>query len=913
MMKRFTRISTRIIALLILLLINAGFQKLQAQATFNWAKQANNISPFGRSVSYSIAVDGFGNSYTAGFFFGTVDFDPSSSNSYNLTASNANATSPGNIMMGKVDLIGYSGNDAGDAYICKLDPLGNFVWAKRIGGIRPSSSARAKEIKIDANNDLYIVGVFKDTVDFDPSTSGSYNVHSTYDSWNSIYTTNSFILKLDAAGNFQWVKTWGDNSSLYPNTFDSPYINSIALDNAGDIFLTGHFNNFTDMDPSAGASPIDGMSGSLGDLCIIKLQNGTGNFLWAKACVGPAPINFSGVADGASIAIDKNDNILITGMFGGTIDFDPDTASTSVFYLSSAGPFVSGSQYAGDIFILKLNNSGGFVWAKAIATNPQTTDYGFDITSDGSGNVLIAGYNYSQFATMFPNTYATSNYDFDPDPSAVHNLTSNSSMQAYALKLDTNGIFVWVKNLCDLTTIPARPFFSSGNAICTDKCDNVYITGSFNGTCDFDPGNGTFIMTSTAPLPSNQNFASDQDIFISKLDANGNFAWAGQFGTGTGTDILVDNNYDVFFTGAIGGADNTVNVPPDFNPGAGVYPLVYGIDYTYFASKLTGTTPLPTLVTATPYSICSNSSTTLVASGPYAAFTWSPSVGLSSTFGASVTATPNVTTTYTVSGANGACADTAQITITVTPSPTTTLFPTDTAICFGNSTSITASGASSYFWTPSTGLSSTSGTSVIANPTTTTTYTVIGTSNGCQDTTSQTISVNPIPTVGLTNDLTIIEGASTVLTANGGGTYNWSPTSALSCNTCANPTANPLSSTTYCVEVTNNGCVSSDCVTITVEIQCGELFVPNVFSPNGDGKNDVLDVKFNPDCVTDFNMLIFDRWGEKVFESNDINLSWDGRYKGNALDDATFVYYLKISLLNYDTTVSKKGNVSIVK
>ncbi len=912
-MKQITRTSIHTIALLVLLLINFGSHKLQAQVSYNWAKQANNLSAYARSVSYNIAVDSLGNSYTVGFFFGTVDFDPDPTSTYNLTASNGNATSPGNIMMGKVDLIGYSGNDAGDAYICKLDPLGNFVWAKRIGGLRPSSSARAKEIQIDANNDLYIVGVFKDTVDFDPSTSSSFSVHSSYDYMNSIFCYNSFLLKLDATGNFQWVKTWGDNNSLYPNTFDSPYLNSLALDNVGDLFLTGHFNNYTDMDPSSGASAIDGMSGSLGDLCVIKLQNGTGNFLWAKACVGPAPINFSGVADGASITIDKYNNILITGMFGGTIDFDPDTAAANVFYLSSAGPNISGSQYAGDIFILKLNNSGGFVWAKAIATNPQTTDYGFDITSDGSGNVLITGYNYSQFAMMLPNTYATSNYDFDPDPSVVHNLTSNSSMQAYALKLDANGIFVWVKNLCDLTTIPTRPFFSSGNAICTDKCDNVYITGSFNGTCDFDPSNGTFIMTSTAPLPSNQNFASDQDIFISKLDANGNFAWAGQFGTGTGTDINVNNSYDVFFTGIIGGSDNTVNVPPDFDPGAGVQPLVYGIDYTYFASKLTGSPPPPTSVSANPPGICENSSTTLAASGIYATYTWSPSTGLNTIIGSSVIASPSVTTTYTVLGANGTCSDTAQITIIVTPSPITILMPTDTAICVGNSTSITASGASTYLWSPSTGLSSTSGTNVIANPTTTTTYTVIGTSNGCPDTTTQTIFVNPIPTVGLTNDITIIEGTSTVLTANGGGTYNWSPAAGLSCTTCANPTANPLTSTTYCVEVTNNGCVNSDCVNVTVEIQCGELFVPNVFSPNGDSKNDVLEVKFNRNCIKDYSLLIFDRWGEKVFESNDINYSWDGTYKSKALDNAAFVYYLEISLNNSDTPISKNGNVSIIK
>ena len=98
-----------------------------------------------------------------------------------------------------------------------------------------------------------------------------------------------------------------------------------------------------------------------------------------------------------------------------------------------------------------------------------------------------------------------------------------------------------------------------------------------------------------------------------------------------------------------------------------------------------------------------------------------------------------------------------------------------------------------------------------------------------------------------------------------------------------------------------------------VDIVCGELFVPNGFSPNGDGKNDLLEVYINKACVTNFSFLIFDRWGEKVFESTNINTSWDGTYKGKALDNAVFVYDLKIVLINIDSDITKKGNVSIIK
>ena len=95
-------------------------------------------------------------------------------------------------------------------------------------------------------------------------------------------------------------------------------------------------------------------------------------------------------------------------------------------------------------------------------------------------------------------------------------------------------------------------------------------------------------------------------------------------------------------------------------------------------------------------------------------------------------------------------------------------------------------------------------------------------------------------------------------------------------------------------------------------INCGELFLPNAFSPNEDGINDVLHVKINPKCVSSFNILIFDRWGEKVFESDDLNFSWDGTFRGKALNTAVFVYQLKLKLLNKEL-LSKKGNITLIK
>jgi len=116
--------------------------------------------------------------------------------------------------------------------------------------------------------------------------------------------------------------------------------------------------------------------------------------------------------------------------------------------------------------------------------------------------------------------------------------------------------------------------------------------------------------------------------------------------------------------------------------------------------------------------------------------------------------------------------------------------------------------------------------------------------------------------------------------------------------------------TQYCVTASNAaGCVDSACTYVVVDVQCGELFIPTAFSPNNDGENDLLYVMGS--CIEDLNFAIFDRWGEKVFETSDPSIGWDGSFKGKALDAAVFVYYLKATVKGVD--VDKHGNITLVK
>lgn len=228
--------------------------------------------------------------------------------------------------------------------------------------------------------------------------------------------------------------------------------------------------------------------------------------------------------------------------------------------------------------------------------------------------------------------------------------------------------------------------------------------------------------------------------------------------------------------------------------------------------------PLPTININSPSPICKGQSVTLTAGGG-STYIWSPSTGLSSTTGSTVSANPNSTTTYTVIGtdANG-CSNTKSVTVTINPLPTVTINPTAPAICNGQSIALTAGGATTYSWSPSTGLSSTTGSSVSAGPSSTTTYTVVGTdANGCSNTKSVTVTINPLPTITVSSNAQICNGQAIVLNAGGGTSYSWSPSTGLSGTTGSSVTAGPSSTTTYTVVGTDaNGCSNTKSVTITV-------------------------------------------------------------------------------------------------
>lgn len=218
---------------------------------------------------------------------------------------------------------------------------------------------------------------------------------------------------------------------------------------------------------------------------------------------------------------------------------------------------------------------------------------------------------------------------------------------------------------------------------------------------------------------------------------------------------------------------------------------------------------------------------------------------------------------------------------------------------------------------------------VLASPpgTYTVTYSVVGSSVLCTASGSgtATITINPLPTIFMSSEQTVWVGQGALIYASGGSGYLWGPNLALTCPTCDSTIASPPVTTTYCVAVTDLGCVDSACVKVNIEIPCPSnrnLGLPNAFTPNNDGVNDKFCLDGWGDCIAKFEILIFDRWGEKVYESADPDFCWDGIYKGKPLDPAVFVYYIKATYkvagdlpTSAETTfdVNKTGNISLVR
>lgn len=471
----------RIPALLCSCLLLIGIQSISYAQTYQWTRTFGGGN---QDYTYGLTSTVNGNAISVGSFRGIADFNP-----------------------GQL-ILNITSNGNQDAFIENLDVFGNLVWNRTVGG---PGNDYAIAVTANPSGDVFVTGVFNDSVDMDPDT----GVAMVYSSGGA----DIFILKLDSAGNFGWVQTIGSP--------DDEDVSGITKDGLGNLFIVGKFGDINPLDLDPGPGNDDHTSNGNTDIFIVGLTS-SGNYLWGVSFGG------SGGDVPYGIATDLTGNVFSTGAFRNTVDFDP---GTGVDDQTS-----SGQQ---DVFVQKLSGLGSYIWARTFGGSTDN-DYGTGIGTDHSGNVVTTG----KF-----------NGSVDFDPGAGVNIQSDlGGGGEFLQKLDSGGDLLWAN------TIASNTGFITSNALFIDGADNVYTTGTVTGSMDFDPsfnsdfqsgnpnsafvqkidGTGAYVWTKVIPGQSSGN-----GVFVDPMD---NLLMAGTY---TGV-VDFDPDFGVDLKPSLGSTDNYI-------------------------------------------------------------------------------------------------------------------------------------------------------------------------------------------------------------------------------------------------------------------------------------------------------------------------------------------------------------------
>jgi hypothetical protein len=359
-----------------------------------------------------------------------------------------------------------------------------WLWAN---GIVAGLNDKCNSLTTDATGNSYATGSFQGTVDFDPTVSGTHSI-------SSLGALDSYILKLNAAGDFVWAIQIGSTGT------DEGF--SVTTDKAGNIYATGTFQDQIDFDPGVGTVTLTPYGNY--DVYIAK-YDASANLIWVRQLGGTSLDSPNG------ITTDDSANVYTAGYFSGTADFDPEGG---VANLTSAG--------SADIFVSKLDSSGHYVWARNMGGS--SVDHGQAVAVDGVGNVYVTG-TFTQTA------------DLDPGV-GVDNATSGGSTDAFIVKLDNAGDYEWGGGI-------GKTGADNGNSLIVDGASNVYLTGKFTGTVNFDIKGGSNTVAAGGASAA----------YVSKYDSSGNIIRVKALttvgnGTGEGMGLAVDPvNADLILAG----------------------------------------------------------------------------------------------------------------------------------------------------------------------------------------------------------------------------------------------------------------------------------------------------------------------------------------------------------------------------
>lgn len=389
-----------------------------------------------------------------------------------------------------------SSNLGSNQYISKYDTIGNLLWVLSFGA---DNTTQSNSFSIDPQGNLYLSGYFNGNMDADPGP-GVYML-------TSQGLSDIYLIKLDKDGNFIMAVSIGGSTLEYESC--------IYATDSGEVFIAGTFHGTVDFDPGPG-NDIHTAQDSDGFIC---KYDSAGNYCWVKCIEGPGEVVFS------CITSDLSGNLHIGGWFEGTSDFD---AGESVYNMTDEG--------YGDNFILNITPDGSFI--KAACYGGVADNHLIDIKTDNSGAVYLVGnFNYQT--------------DFCPGPE-VFMVQTVGFVDAYMLKLNNEYQFEWV-----------YPFGGEDLDDCAsvwlDENNDIYLTGVFYYSVDFDAGPGEFIVESWG----------DGDNYLLKINSAGEFEWVVTGGNADGDygiSLIQDDSGNIFQLGIFSGS-------MDFDPGEGEYIL----------------------------------------------------------------------------------------------------------------------------------------------------------------------------------------------------------------------------------------------------------------------------------------------------------------------------------------------------
>jgi gliding motility-associated-like protein len=763
-----------------------------------------------------------------------------------------------------------------DAFILKFNNSGLRLWATYLGG-NGFSDEKGNSVTTDPNGNVVVTGVTA-SPNFPLLNNGGY-----FDGSNS--SVAGFIMKFDVNANLTWGTYFGDVNVE---------CNSADFDNNGNLFVTGFAG-------SSGNIPVTNLAGATnlgtsgGEEVFIARFSPSSNLTWCTFYGGS--IN----ERGSAIATDQAGNFFVSG-----------TTTSANFPLTSGSGYFQAPPPAGaaDAFLLKFNSNCLALWGTCYgAAGSESVSVTDNLAVDKCSNV------YMSFDTPSLGMFTYQPCDGGFISSVVNGI------DIFLTRFSSDGELEWA-------TYFGGNGADRGAALSVDLSGNLFTAGCWGNAV----GGSTYpVINPGLPAFYNGGPNGNEDAYISKFTTMQTvtphtFSYTSPV-CNTGT--LAPFKSPSFLGGGTFTSTTGLfldSITGDINLATSV-PGTYTINYSGGkCGCLTGSPLSATIGINKSFSLSVNNATscstlpaTLIAvpTETGGVFAWPDGESTSS-----IVVTPTVKSVYTVTVTIGGCTASATGSVSVISQITpTTGFSYPMPLCnnYEPVLPILPPGfAPGGYFVASGDIKVDSLTGKIILKTAAPgmygiTYTVPP--NGCVlgANSSVIVTINETGVLSVNPYIKIQPGEKVTIKVSGGESYSWTPQENLSCYDCDNPIASPPQSATYCVSAFFNSCYTATC--ITIEVLCGntgDLSVPNAFTPNNDGRNDMFCLQGWSRCNTFFNVMIYNRWGEIIFESNDPDFCWDGKYNGELMNAGVFIYAITASF-NNEEKITKKGNITLIR